>query len=202
MQEYKNRANKILDNTFRTLMDDKWISFSETDSIKIETRELSNTTINAFKASGMINKNADVLVDYIWNANEEVSRRHDPDISEYRLVEYSNDHKVTRQLNKLVWPLWDRETVYYQTKIYLGESIWIVGFSIDHPKCPHDETQHVRTILNYSVYGFVPNPLNNRQTTVYKVIHLDPNGNIPSQLINSNVEKTGVYLRYWKELYG
>jgi len=203
MQENIKKANEILESVLTMLDSNEWLTQSESnDGIKIETHKYNNSDILCVKANSIVNSQPEKLCDYLWTMKKDLVKYHDPAMTEFDIIYYSDDVKILRQVNKIVYPIKDREIVYFVHKIYKNGGIWLVNFSINHENCP-ENNKYVRATLNFSIVGFVEEKekeKEHRKTMVYTIIHMEPNGHIPSFIINMYYWKTAYYIKYWKSI--
>jgi len=157
--------------------------------------------IACVKASGIVDANAKELCDFIWNIYETSDlKKYDPEAESYNIIErYDENTRLCRQVNKLPWPLWPREMLYLRSKKVNDNEHWIFMFSVDSDEIPEQTDKYVRARINISAYGFIP--INDKQTKVYRVMHLDPAGSIPTSVINSYSQKTLTMITEMKKIY-
>ena len=198
--KYKEKATNLLNSILDILDDKEWQTQSDTDDITLHTRKYKDSNIFTVKATGLINSKPNILCDYLWTMKKDLVKYHDPAMKEFNIIYYSDDIKIMRQVSKIIYPIKDREVVYFVYKIYKYNEIWLVNFSIPHDAYPENPELYVRATLDYSIVGFVPNEKGDK-TTVYTIIHLDPNGSIPSMIVNSYYWKVAYYIKYWKDFY-
>jgi hypothetical protein len=184
-------AEDEADQLFQYLIDiinDKWEFIKEKNGISIEKKFLhQDDEIACFKCGGLINQNCEVLEKYMWDlcGTNEIKKLSE-DISYYRVLDQKPNNRICYQINNLPWPLTDREFCYYQCRRNYKDRKCILMFSVESDKVPKNEKKFIRATINISAYCFIPE---DKKTRMYKVIHIDPHGSIPANLINVYSEK-------------
>ena len=171
---------------------DGWRNAGIQGDIVSETLPVPGSSINCFRSSARIKATAADIVDYVWHTYDSRELMEDDEILEYEIVEnITPNARVCRQVNKLPWPLWPRETVYIQHRFEHEGVVYILAYSVDHPKAPLQPTKYVRSISRVSGYVLMPST---DGTLVYRIAHVDPAGYIPASIVNSCATKTTVVL--------
>ena len=193
---YLTKALEILNETKQSLEEKDWVFVLENDGTLLEKKEFPEICPTPrYKLNSIIDKNTQDLINKIWCADYDSSKRDDCDIIDWEIVESGDDCKVIRQTNKMPWPIWTRESVVAQVKIVDDNITWIISYSIDHELVPIDEANYVRTGVYMSVYGF-ENCEN--ATKVYKVVQINPAGSIPVSVVNMYAGKLANAVNKWK----
>ncbi|CAH6421660.1 START domain-containing protein [uncultured virus] len=176
-----------------TLFDaDGWRNAGVTGSIISETLDVPGSSINCFRSSVRITATAADIVDYVWRTYDSRELMEDDEILEYEIVEtVTPNARVCRQVNKLPWPLWPRETVFMQHRFEHEGVVYILAYSTDHSKAPLQPAKYVRSISRVSGYVLMPSV---DGTLVYRIAHVDPAGMIPASIVNSCATKTTAVL--------
>ncbi len=189
-------------NFFKQLLTDQsWQAVQTINSIKVEKKMIPNSDIACFKSSGIVNAKADDLIKYVWNIynTKENVQVFDTDITEYNIVcKLDSQTRICRQVNKLPWPMWPRESVYIQ---YVGSEAnqsYIIMFSVECEEVPVQTDKFVRSNINISAYIFEPCE---SCTMIHRIAHIEPCGNIPSSLINGYATKTAGVIQHLMSIY-
>lgn len=207
MTDYKTKCLQVLERAKTLLFETDWTPQSNNNDILLESKNFPEVCpVACFRATTLVDKSIDYLMDQLVNETEESRKLEDPDIVSWNLVESSNHsdlstlkpngYRVCTQINKMQWPLWSRETVYAQMKVIEDDASWFVNFSVNHESVPLQENQYVRAIIYLSVYKFSKE---GDKTRVHRISHIDPSGNIPSSVVTLYSGKLTQPLEQWKK---
>lgn len=189
-------------NFLKQLMTDKtWRPIHTLKEIIIEKKMIEDSNIACFKSSGVINCKTDELIKYVWNIynTKDNIQAFDPDITEYEIVNnIKNNSRVCRQVNKLPWPMWSRESVYLQMIKKDGDMSYIIMYSVDSDNVQEQPNKYVRSNVNISAYVFESC---DSCTMMHRIAHIEPCGKIPSSLVNSYATKTASVIQHLMSIY-
>jgi hypothetical protein len=189
-------------NIITTLINDNsWQIVSTLEEITIERKPIPGSNIDCFRAHGIVKAEQKELADIIWNKYNNIDniKAFDFDISDYRIINNIDDcTRICYQVNNLPWPLWPRESVYLQTRIPRDNAIYIYMYSIDSNDILQQPDKFVRANINISAYILTPCDFG---CMVYRIVHIDPAGSIPTSLINSYANKTGNMIKHLQTIY-
>ena len=195
---YLQKANKILGNSKHKLVEKNWNIISNKNNIILESKEYPKIcSVPCYRLNSIINKSQGDLLNKIWFTNEKKMMKEDSDIIEWKILESGNNWRICRQINKSTWPVWERETVFAQVLIYDNDNIWIVAFSVDHPKAPLQDNKYVRVIVHTSVYGIIKST--NQSSYVWKLSQIDPGGSINASMVDIYSNKLIDIVENWKK---
>lgn len=183
-----------------TLFDsDEWSNCGHQNDILSESLAVKKARINCFRSSTAIRTDVQTLVDYVWDTYNSLEEMKDDDIVEYEIIEnIDSDTRICRQVNKLPWPLWPRESVYFQHRFQKDEIVYILMFSVLDDRVPLNNDKYVRSTILVSGYVFIPQK---NSTMIYRIAHVDPVGNIPASIVNSTATKTSTVLRRLQKVF-
>lgn len=176
------------------------IQSDDDNATLLEKKQFDGYSLPHYRTKVTINLPKHQLVNMIWNANLESTQKDDANVTTFEEIETNADpaFKVRRQINKLPFPCFPRETVFIQFRIEELETTWLVGFSIDHPDYPVNMWRAIRTSLDMSVYRFYS--VSQNQTVVQRITNIDPNGLIPKSVIVSQEKKLVSQFNRWHSL--
>lgn len=158
-----------------------------------------------YRVTSEINKSHNQVADYIWGINDEKqAKQNDPTIKSWELVESGRNHdwKIISQVNNVV-PyvftafVWPRQIVFKQIRIVEKNTIWIIGFSVQHPKCPWNDKKYVRGNLEFSAYSFTN--IGPNATSVMGFEHIDPCGWVSESIVNTPVSRIVNMFKKWEQ---
>lgn len=155
------------------------------------------SSIPCYLVETMINKPVNDLVSKIWDVDEMIVKKNDPEITSWKQIESGTGSskaksgnggswKVCQQTNSAPWPIWPRELAFSQVKIVEDDTVWLVAFSVDHPLVPLRDKEFVRAHIFMSIWCFTPE---NGLTMVRRIVHVEPRGLIPTWVVNATVNK-------------
>lgn len=186
-----------LQNKFQYLVDleiDKWNTLSEDNGII--TQEINvGQALTCGRAYGIISGQFDNIVQSVWDIYTDIESmlKLDPDVIEFEVMQnFDEDTRLIRHVNKLPWPMWPREFVYIQHRVYVNpDTAYIYMYSCDgHPENPD---KYVRGNICISAFSFKNSELG---IFVYRSGLIDPCGNIPVSIVNMYRSKAADNLRY------
>jgi len=176
LQEVKNMIND----------QNGWTKLYAENDTEIFEKTIPGNSINCFKAVGMVDSTPEKLVDFLWSADESRWKTIDDTLVNWRIVEQlDSNHLIITQVNKLPWPLWSRDMVMVRAKFEENGTYYTCLRSVEHPKVPLDTANYVRA--NVLLSSFVFEPVNGK-TKLTRLLLIDPAGNIPSAVVNTNAK--------------
>ena len=194
---YQDKCTETLLKAKILLRENDWNFISNNNNILLESKVFPDIcAVPCFRTTTTVNKTIDYLMNSLWNETEEDRKKEDPDIIAWSCIQSEPTFRVCTQINKMQWPLWSRETVYVQMKVIENDASWFITFSIDHDAVPLKPTLYVRALIHLSIYKF---SIENGQTRVHRMSHIDPSGNIPSSIITLYAGKLCKPLIEWKK---
>lgn len=194
--------------TFKAVIDDMlsqsdWIPVALDDNIKstvtMDQKHFDGFPLSHYRANTIVNISKDRLCNMEWNMIFEEAKLYETNITEYSVLEENNNLdykgvsgitidspcKIKRQVNSLPFPFNDRESIFAQY-MFIDDSSYIIGFSVDHPSAPLTD-EFVRTTIPITAFKFTT--LGENRTLVQRLVNVDPNGYIPEFIIRSQAHK-------------
>lgn len=172
-----DRAYQLITETKKLINETDWKSDKFND-IKVESKIFSNIcNYPCYRITTLSNRNPDDLINYLWNEQEMNKHLNNTSISEWILLESSDNIRICTQKNNLMWPLSDRRSTYIQMKFQDKSSIWFVSFSVDYPSIRDNDSVIVN--VNRMIYRF---SIEGNKTRIWKFTLIDPGCTIPSVL--------------------
>eukprot|EP01087_Luapelamoeba_hula_P001260 TRINITY_DN10_c0_g1_i1.p1 TRINITY_DN10_c0_g1~~TRINITY_DN10_c0_g1_i1.p1 ORF type:complete len:206 (-),score=36.84 TRINITY_DN10_c0_g1_i1:52-669(-) len=161
-----------------------WDARKEVGDSKLTTKAQEGSSFNIIRATGTVRGiTPKALMDKVWAFGKPEWQKWSDDIEEWRVVETVDANtRVIHQVNKLTWPLWSRDAVLAQSRVTEGDNEYLIMFSVDHEGAPVQEKKYVRATVSTSLFAF---EAAGSDTKVTRVVHLDPQGSIPSGLVNA-----------------
>lgn len=161
----------------------KWTFISGEKDVKLYSQDRPEIcNFPCYLIESTFNKSKEDMVNKIWIMDEIRAKEYDPSISMWKVVESGDNYKICSQYTTMPWPLYPRHLIYAQYKIDKDNNTYIVSFTIKHPKVHVDHDSHVESIVHMSVYGY--EKVSENVTNVWRMLHVDPQGNIPASLVN------------------
>lgn len=196
----KKFATKYFDETDWNLVK----ALDEKNHTLLECKNFEGYPLPHYRAKTTVNLPREELVDIVWNASLESAKLDDPGIESLDILEehegsFISGYKVRRQVNNLPWPCWPRETVFSQFRFEDDDdSTWIVGFSVNHPRAPTNNSKFVRTNVELSVYKYTT--IDSNTTCVQRIANVNPNGSIPEFVIKNQANRLVNAFNRWYSL--
>lgn len=153
----------------------------------LHKKHIETSDIPCYIVETTIKKNASDLASKIWDVTEDIVKKYDHDITSWKEIEKGDTWKVCHQTTAAPWPIWPRELAFSQVKIVEDNTIWLVAFSVDHEQVPLRDKEFVRAIIIMSIWGFTA--VNENETKVCRIVHVEPRGSIPTWVVNATVNK-------------
>lgn len=200
-EETLKHAQKLQEAAATMLMETDWDivkDIDEDNATSLEKKKFQKFNLPHYRLSTMVNLPRENVVEIIWNATETSAKVDDPEIKSYQILHEEDNFRVRRQINRLKWPCWPRETVIAQHRFDTSDSTWLVGFSINCPSVPEKPSKYVRSSLSISCYRY--HELGPNQTQVERITNIDPNGDIPGWVITSQTGKMVNAFNRWNAL--
>lgn len=188
-----DRACQLINETKKLITEKDWDS-EMFNNINVESKILSNACSHpCYRITTLSNKKPDDLLNYLWNEQEMNKHLNNSSISEWSLIETSDNARICTQKNNLIWPLNDRRSTYVQMKFMDKTSIWFVSFSVDHPSVKL-ESDCVKVNVNRMIYRFT---IENDKTRIWKFALVDPGCTIPNILNFFFMDELTKDMKYW-----
>jgi len=188
LHKYLNDAINVLNSAKLYLTQPKWLTIYNKDGTLVHKKDFNDiSSISCFILQKNIAKPKMELVNKIWNVDENIVKKNDPEIKLWKKIEEGDYWKVCYQINSTPFPIWNRDLSFVQTQLEENNIIWLVAYSIEHPNIPLQPNNYVRANIIMSIWKFVEIDKNNTEVT--RIIHVEPKGNIPAFFINSSIDK-------------
>ena len=159
-----------------------WELKKNKNDIKVYTRELDSTKINEYKAVLIANttkeKALKIIIDgdNLWKWNHKTSQSK-------TIKKISETEFVFWMKNDLPWPIKDRDNAIHAKVFFLEKNRIKVSLLPDKFESVTETDDCIR-ITNFKGYWLIE-PQNNNQIKITQQLYGDPNGNLPSWLLNS-----------------
>jgi len=187
MTDYQKIAADNFQEVKKMLTDQTgWTKLYSENETEVFEKAVQGCSINCFKAVGLVNATPDKLIDYIWSGDEARWKTIDDTLVNWRIVERLDDnHLIIAQVNKLPWPLWPRDMAMVRAKFEENGTQYVTLRSVECPKVPLDTVNYVRA--NVLISAFIFEPVDGK-SKVTRLILVDPAGNIPAAVVNTNAK--------------
>jgi len=176
---------------------DGWQEEKKDDAATMWSKNFAANPINCFKVQGTIQAKPQQLADMMWGWRKEEWQRFAPDIDTWEIIEEVDDNtRILRQVNKLTWPLSNRDMCLAAGRITEGDTHALVFRSTINEKVPANSS-NVRANVILSAFIFTPDGDNTKLT---RIIHVNPEGNIPTSVVNMNAKATHAVVQTFRQL--
>eukprot|EP01129_Flabellula_baltica_P015478 TRINITY_DN7903_c0_g1_i1.p1 TRINITY_DN7903_c0_g1~~TRINITY_DN7903_c0_g1_i1.p1 ORF type:complete len:225 (+),score=30.90 TRINITY_DN7903_c0_g1_i1:60-677(+) len=183
---YKQIVPTVIDELLSYNNSDAWKTTHNVMGRQGYSMNVDFSNIKMFKAVDSISFediSAEDAFYAVWKISEEDWKMLDPDVMLWDVLEeISEDIRIVMQISKLPWPLWDRASVMIATREYVDGKYIIAYKSIEDERFPVNKKKFVRCMVNVSGFIFEEN---GDGCTVTRIMQIDPNGNVPSSIVNS-----------------
>jgi len=160
-----------------------WTLNSERDEVRLYQQDCPDVcNLPCYMIESLYSLSKDDMVDKIWLMNEEKAKESDAKITMWREIEKGDNYRICEQYTSMNWPLYPRHLIYAQYKIDRDDNTYLVSFTIKHPTVKVNEKTHVESICHLSVYGY--EKVNDKHLNVWRILQVDPQGNITTSLIS------------------
>ena len=196
--ELLNAAESAYDKLKILCLQKDWQLVGEYKGVEMSKRRFQDSTISMYKGVKVIDNNPKLISELFLNLDPTTLKKWDPTFEIYqteRSVEKQADFQldIDYMVSSLPWPVWSRDFVLLSARKIVGNAIYHFQTSIDYPHKPPQPDKYVRGLVNVS--GFVFEPVgtesieSSKQTKITRILHVDPKGQIPSWIINSESNK-------------
>jgi len=189
--EYREAAEDALNRAKDLLERDDWnLKKEEQTGVVMSDVTVEGEPIRCMKVMGFIpNVDAKELALAMWNFAEPEWKKMENTVKSFEVVEYldgiGSKAKVCYQVNSLPWPMSDRDTVALWTMFEENDKYYFVSTSVIHASKP-ETSKFVRNTLVLGLYLIEPAE---NGTEVTRLIHINPNGNLPTAVVNKGNER-------------
>mmetsp|Transcript_11119 Transcript_11119/g.16687 ORF Transcript_11119/g.16687 Transcript_11119/m.16687 type:complete len:157 (+) Transcript_11119:180-650(+) len=136
-----------------------------------------------FKGTAEVSGTPEKLSSSLWSLDEETMKQWDEKCLKWNAEELADNVKLICQETKLPWPLWNRDLTHLWSKHEEGDDIWHVWRETEHPDHPERPKEFVRAKVLLAAAVF--KKADDNKTTITRLVHVDPAGNVPSSFVNS-----------------
>jgi len=175
------------DAKFYLNKEDGWTStfYDEEQGLYGEKTPVTWSSVEMYRGGGTVFLSPKDICDRLWSLGLDDWQKLYSDCKEWSIKETVNDHiRVVHQLNSMTWPIWGRELVVNQSRWEEDGTYYIVSRTVDDERWPYDTSNYVKCTVFLSVYIFSPVEGRDNESIATRLVQLDPNGNIPSTVVN------------------
>ncbi len=159
-----------------------WTVVNEADGVLLESKPRQGSYINCYRVQGLVDKTPQEGAEWMWKWRLGEWQKFTPDLQEVTVVEQVNENqRLLYQRSSLPWPLWHRDVCMLSTKMEKNGVYYLLYKSVVDEKVPERPKEFVRATVLIGCYAF---EAHEGRTKITRVIHLEPNGNIPSSIVN------------------
>jgi hypothetical protein len=187
-EDYLTLSEKVVSQMTDWLNSNNWNSFHNTDKVTLESRPMDESQIDAQKGTVILTgSDFDGLANKLFNPTFEERKKVYDEVLLEKVLHVINENNIVVQTQfSAPWPVVPREFVVLKTRTILGDdSQLITAHSINYPDLP-PSSGCVRGIVRT---GMLVTNLGNNQIKVTKVEHVDPQGMIPTEIVQAKQRK-------------
>jgi len=200
IEEMIEAVEKAIETSISRSKEKDWTLVSDKSGVTLESHLFEDVCpgFHCFRSTGQIDASPSKCADWFWNMKMKDFQEIDDSLVQFHSEDIDKDTKIEHQVNDLPWPLWARQSaVIMRRKVLDDGSIWIVQTSVENAKVPRDDSKYVRVKIYLSAWGFLPT--SGDKTKMWRIAHVDPQGNIPAFVVNQFTDKMAGYLHYFKK---
>ena len=165
-------------------LDKGWKKHPSKRGYSVYTREESNSDIVGIRVEGVVNAPIESILSNMRLV--EGSEKWTPALRKKVTIKNTSDlEAITYTLNKMPWPLWDRELILHNILKLDKEKklLYVLSKSVhkDYPNYPK-EKETIMADIRYSNMGF--RPIGPNKTFIELTAFVDPKGSIPAWMVN------------------
>eukprot|EP01121_Diplochlamys_sp_Union-15-3_P009955 TRINITY_DN273_c0_g1_i1.p1 TRINITY_DN273_c0_g1~~TRINITY_DN273_c0_g1_i1.p1 ORF type:complete len:205 (+),score=43.29 TRINITY_DN273_c0_g1_i1:70-684(+) len=166
---------------------DGWTQSHDANGVIGAWKTITGSSISCYRATGTVNAPPEKVIDELWGRREAEWKKYDDGIQKWEIKEQIDANtRIVYQDNKLGFPLSNRDMVMIQGRFHEGDTYYLVFKSIDYSGAPATSDK-VRATVTISAWIFAPAEAGKTKAT--RILHVDPAGNIPSMVVNSQAKK-------------
>ena len=186
MAEYVKKIDEVVTIIEKEIAADDWTLHSDADGVQLYVKTVPESPIQAVKCIGLVNYNAEKLVDRLYSLSLAEWQKLDDALVVRDVVEnIDDDNQIVYQRSSLPWPIWHRDMANVFGKRKRADGGAILAFcSIEHPKAPEDPKNYVRALTPWNAFVCVPE---GDKTRLYRLACINPAGSLPSAIVNAKI---------------
>lgn len=181
-----------------------WTVINEADGVVLESKPREGSYINCYRVQGQLARSAKDAADTFWGWGKAEWKKLANDVEDYAVVvpelNGNADQRILYQRTALPWPLWHRDVCMLNFKATDENGNFYVLFkSVQHDQVPEKPKEFVRATVLIGGYVFVPD--GDSACKVVRIIHLEPNGSIPSAVVNMKANDLHTQMKVFQTLF-
>ncbi|MBI9068088.1 MAG: START domain-containing protein [Salinivirgaceae bacterium] len=159
----------------------EWELKKDNKNIKIYTREINGSPFKEFKAQGLLNGSAEKVIQILKAPDSYINWM--PDCANAYLISRNSENSHTHYIeNKAPWPVSNRDMVLRSDYEKLANQ----GYFIKISSQPNVASINKGIVRIEKLSGFwLIEPKDSNKVSITYQIHTDPNGEIPSSIMNA-----------------
>ena len=187
MTDYQQIANNALHRAKQMEYgsDFRWLPYKNKDGTNMESSIIPGDSFSAYKIRGIVRDvTPTIFAEEMWKFEETDWKQIIAEVYQFKVIESLDWHprsKICYQINKIPFPLWNRDTVALWTLFNEEDDYWAIATSIDYETIPQYPKKYVRNILYLSSYHFSPS--GDGGTEITRLMHINPMGHIPPAIV-------------------
>jgi hypothetical protein len=187
--DYRDIAKKNLKYVMDLIDNNDGWEESHADNHTVgHTKLIDGSPIKCVRATSIVTLKPKDMIDQIWEFNHE-KWNEDGSLRSYKVVEdIDDDTRIIHKVRSLPWPLWDRDFCEVQARFKIGDSYYLIMQSVEHNDVPDCSGSFVRANTFINAFCFCPDPENENNTIIHRIVHIDPCGDIPAITINNKMQ--------------
>jgi len=186
--------NQLKEECKTLLFETGWDLYSESDGIKAETKHISGSDIKMIRAQVEIKLPIEKVAEFCWELREKLLKKSDSNIGKVVDWEEDKNNRIRETIMQLPWPITSRQSVFLMHRYNDDKGSWIVQKSISNYSKIPVTSDYVRANMTVGIFYF--RATDEGHTIFHRLVHVDPNGSVPSTIINLGLGKMASLLTF------
>lgn len=196
--DYNRVAEEAIKTRTEWFAQTDWSTFHDANGIKLELKRLPTSSIDVIRSCTILH-NVDIerIKDFYFGAGFEEKKKIDPDLIEHRVVQNITDNVLITHSRYAPNLIANREFVALRSVRQIPNGYIIAIHSIDYPGI----TPPYGVVRGLSFCGTLLERLDGNRVRIRTVDHIEPQGWVPSFIVNSFRMKVADKLRRIQQVY-
>jgi len=182
---------------------DGWATVREDDGVTLEAKPREGSNIDCYRVTGQVPRTPKDAADFLWGWGKAEFQKVSSDVQECEIVtnvDDKPDQRIVYQRTALPWPLWHRDVCLFNWRCEEDGAYYVLYKSVTHEKVPEKPSDYVRATVLIGGYVFT-SVEGSDNAKVVRIIHLEPNGSIPSAVVNMKANELHKQMQAFQALF-
>eukprot|EP01124_Arcella_intermedia_P024595 TRINITY_DN417_c0_g1_i1.p1 TRINITY_DN417_c0_g1~~TRINITY_DN417_c0_g1_i1.p1 ORF type:complete len:202 (-),score=12.16 TRINITY_DN417_c0_g1_i1:90-695(-) len=161
-----------------------WVETHNTPNVVGSKREQPGTPLETYRAVGYLDTDPKTALETLWSWGPAEWKAYDANMLVWEAKEVHENHKIIYQVNKLTWPVSNRDMAMFQIRHEDNGAFFLFLTSQGVPQDQYPVAEGaVRCSINISAFIFEPTGEEGK-CKFTRLVNVDPAGSIPTMVIN------------------